>query len=166
MISAVDPTAWSCTASPRATDDVLLTAATNDGEPSKRDARVAAPLREWRQQIRLRSVFDIVEQYFIESAVRDVCRTAIGRLPRCQADAIGGHYLQQIPVRALASLRGKSPSTIYNTLARAERKLAAGDGFFLALYKLGAVRDEALAERYPDGRLPDGRRIVHIHRAA
>jgi hypothetical protein len=121
-------------------------------------------------EIRLRSVYEIVEQYFIESAVRDICHTAVGRLPRCQADAIDSHYLQEIPVRQLASLRRKSPSTIYNSMAQAERSLAADDGFFLALHRLGAVRDEvraaAIRERYPDGRLPDGRRIVVIDRAA
>jgi hypothetical protein len=132
--------------------------------------RESAGLSEWRRKIRLRGVYELVEQFFIESALRDICRTAVGRLPRCQADAINSHYLEEIPVRQLASVRRKSPSTIYNAMSQAERNLAADDGFFLALHGLGAVRDQvraaAIRERYPDGRLPDGRRIVVIDRAA
>jgi hypothetical protein len=41
---------------------------------------------------------------------------------------------------------------------------------YSALYKLGVVRDHAraalIAENYPDGLMPDGRRIVHIGLAA
>jgi hypothetical protein len=70
----------------------------------------------------------------------------------------------------LATLRTVSPSTIYNQKATAQRKLHDDDCFFFALSRLGAVRDrvraESLAEKYPDGRLPDGRRIVHIGLAA
>jgi hypothetical protein len=118
----------------------------------------------------MRGLYDTVEQYFVESSVRDICRTAVGRLPRCQRDAIESHYLQEIPVATLASLRRKSPSTIYGSLGQAERNLAADDGFFIALHRLGVVRGQARADairaRYPDGRLPDGRRILIIDHAA
>ena len=44
------------------------------------------------------------------------------------------------------------------------------DCFFTALYQLGILRDRTraaeIAARYPNGRLPDGRRIVVIDQAA
>jgi hypothetical protein len=47
-------------------------------------------------------------------------------------------------------------------------QLREDDCFYSALYKPGAVRDHAraVAERCPDGRMPDGRRIVHTGLAA
>jgi hypothetical protein len=68
----------------------------------------------------------------------------------------------------LAAHRGVSSSTIYNTKQQAQARLRADDCFFAALHGIGVVRDRALAlaVRYPDGRMPDGRRIVHIDHAA
>jgi hypothetical protein len=44
------------------------------------------------------------------------------------------------------------------------------DCFFMALCSMRLVRDSErkaqLREKYPDGRLKDGRRIVHINEAA
>jgi DNA-directed RNA polymerase specialized sigma24 family protein len=132
--------------------------------------RETAGLREWRSRVELRSVFEIVEQYFVESTIRDICRTAIGRLPRCQAEIIDSYFFEQRPVGDIASIRRISSSTVYNAKRSAERKLSEDPCFFSALCKLQVVRDEvraqALRERYPDGRLPDGRRIVHIDAAA
>ena len=129
--------------------------------------RQANGLREWRQRIELRSVFEIVEQYYVENAVQEICRTAIGRLPRCQAEIIDSYFFEQLPVADIASARRVSPSTIYNAKVSAQRNLHDDPCFFSALVKMHIVRDEVrareLRERYPDGKLPDGRRIVHIN---
>lgn len=132
--------------------------------------RDAAGLRDWRKRFNLRHLYEMVDGYFEEGVVRSICNQAIGRLPRCQAEVINGVFLEQHEPEALATIRKVSPSTIYNQKAMAQRKLYDDDDFFLALFKLGAVRDraraESLAAKYPDGRLPDGRRIVHIGLAA
>lgn len=130
----------------------------------------AAGLRDWTRRFHLRHLYEIVDDYFEENAVRSICNQAIGRLPRCQAEVINGVFFEQHEPETLATLRKVSPSTIYNQKATAQRRLHDDDCFFFALFKLGAVRDraraESLAAKYPDGRLPDGRRIVHIGLAA
>jgi DNA-directed RNA polymerase specialized sigma24 family protein len=88
--------------------------------------RQANGLREWRQRIELRSVFEIVEQYYDENAVQEICRTAIGRLPRCQAEIIDSYFFEQQPVADIASVRRVSPSTIYNAKVSAQRNLYDG----------------------------------------
>jgi DNA-directed RNA polymerase specialized sigma24 family protein len=132
--------------------------------------REPAGLRDWTRRFALRHLYEIVDDYFEENAVRSICNQAIGRLPRCQAEVINGVFFEQHQPETLATLRKVSPSTIYNQKATAQRKLHDDDCFFFALFRLGAVRDraraESLAEKYPDGRLPDGRRIVHIGLAA
>lgn len=59
---------------------------------------------------------------------------------------------------------------MYNQKAKGQSTLRRDDVFFSALHALGRVRDEArareLARKYPDGRLPDGRRRVVIQNAA
>jgi hypothetical protein len=40
-----------------------------------------AGLRAWRARIHMRSVFDVVEDFFDNQAVREVCQAAVGRLP-------------------------------------------------------------------------------------
>ena len=132
--------------------------------------RDRAGLRQWRARIHVRDVFEVVDQYFDESAVAQLCRAAVGRLPASQKAVIEGYFFQQASVPDLAAHRGVSPSTIYNTKQQAQARLRADDCFFAALYGIGVVRDRAralaLAVRYPDGRMPDGRRIVHIDHAA
>ena len=132
--------------------------------------REVAGMREWKRRVNLRHLYEIVDDYFEETAVRSICNQAVGRLPRCQAEVINGVFFEQHEPETLATLRDVSPSTIYNQKATAQRKLREDDSFFFALFRLGAVRDRAraqsLAEKYPDGRLPDGRRIVHIGLAA
>ncbi|HEX5309806.1 MAG TPA: hypothetical protein VFW38_12085 [Solirubrobacteraceae bacterium] len=70
----------------------------------------------------------------------------------------------------LAARRKIAPSTVYNHKAQAPRNLHGDDVFFSGLCALGKVRDraraKAIAERYPEGRLPEGRRIVAIDQAA
>lgn len=135
--------------------------------PAMRDR---AGLRDWTRRFELRHLYEIVDDYFEETAVRSICSQAIGRLPHRQAEVINGVFFEGHQPETLASLRKVSPSTIYNQKATAQRKLREDDRFFFELYRLGAVRDharaEAIAAKYPDGRLPDGRRIVHIGLAA
>jgi DNA-directed RNA polymerase specialized sigma24 family protein len=135
--------------------------------------RVAAPtmrdragLREWRGRIRMRDVFDVVEEFFSHDPVREACQTAVGRLPQMQREVIDRYFYGEEDVPDIAAQRGVSPSTIYNQKATAQRSLGADDVFFSALYSLQRVRDKARAEKladtYPDGVMPDGRRIVSI----
>ena len=123
-------------------------------------------LREWRGRIRMRDVFDVVEEFFSHDPVREACQAAVGRLPRVQREVIDRYFYEDEDVPDIATRRGVSPSTIYNQKATAQKTLGADDVFFSALYSLQRVRDkvraEQLAEAYPDGVMPDGRRIVVI----
>ena len=127
-------------------------------------------LRAWRSQVHMRDVFDVVEDFFQNDAVRDACQAAVGRLPRRQREVITGYFFEEATVPVLADRRGVSESTIYNHKVQAEKKLHDDDLFFSALLGLGRVRDRAraqsLAASHPGGRLPDGRRIVSIEAAA
>lgn len=126
-------------------------------------------MREWRSEIHMRDVFDVVEDFFQNDAVREACQAAVGRLPQRQREVVTGYFFQETAVTDLAARRGVSESTIYNHKAQAEKKLHDDDAFFSALISLERVRDrarmESLAEKYPDGVLQDGRRIVHIEAA-
>jgi hypothetical protein len=113
----------------------------------------------------MRDVFEIVEAYYDERAVADVCRAAVGRLAPGQRQVIEGYYYEDTDVPVLAERRGVSKSTIYNTKTQAEARLRADDGFFSALYQLGVVHDRARALALA-ARLPDGRRVVVIEPAA
>jgi hypothetical protein len=66
--------------------------------------------------------------------------------------------------------RGRDSRRAHNHKLVAERNLHDDDCFFHALYVLGRVRNQArlreFQERYPEGRLPDGRRVVVIDDAA
>jgi DNA-directed RNA polymerase specialized sigma24 family protein len=124
----------------------------------------------WRAQVRMRDVFDVVAEFFQHDPVREACRVAVGRLPKAQREIIDGVFYKDIEVPDLADRRDVSPSTIYNHKAKAQKALRADDVFFSKLHSLQRVRDrvraEQLAATYPDGVLPDGRRIVHIDQAA
>jgi hypothetical protein len=136
-------------------------------EPRMRDRR---GLRQWRQRIHMRDVFDVVEEFFSHDPVRKACHTAIGRLPRRQRDVIEGYFFEERDVPELAKGRKVSESTIYNQKSVAQKRLHDDDVFFSALFSLARVRDQArathLAAAYPDGVLPDGRRLVVIRDAA
>lgn len=131
--------------------------------PASRDRR---GMREWRAKIHMRGLFEVVDEFFQHDAVAHAVRSAVGRLPRAERAVIEGHYFDETPVADLAVKRRVSPSTVYNQKNKAEKKLRADDPFFTALRALGQVRDAARAEQiraaHPDGRLPDGRRIVLI----
>jgi hypothetical protein len=118
----------------------------------------------------MRDVFDVVEESFSHDPVREACRTAVGRLPRAEREVIDGFFYAELTVSQLAERRTVAPSTIYNQKAKAQLTLGRDDVFFLALHALNRVRDEArarnFAKKYPDGRLPDGRRRVVIQSAA
>jgi hypothetical protein len=51
-------------------------------EPRLRDGR---GLRAWRDQIHMRDVFDVVEEFFAHDPVREACKAAVGRLPRAES---------------------------------------------------------------------------------
>ena len=118
----------------------------------------------------MRDVFDVVDEFRVHDPVRDACAAAVGRLPRAQREIIGGYFFNDVKVPELAAQRKVSTSTVYNQKTGAQRKLHDDDVFFSALYSLSRVRDRVRADRlastYPDGRLPDGRRIVIIEDAA
>lgn len=137
-----------------------------DGPP----LRDAGGFRAWRDRIHMRDVFDVVEEFFSHDPVREACRAAVGRLPRAERDVIDGYFYEELSVPELAEQRAVAPSTVYNQKAKAQSTLRRDDVFFSALYALNRVRDEArakqLAKKYPDGRLPDGRRRVVIQNAA
>lgn len=127
-------------------------------------------LRAWRAQIHMRDVFDVVEEFFAHDPVRDACATAVGRLPRAQREVVEAYFYEERKVPELARRRHVSQSTVYNQKRQARKTLFEDDVFFSVLYSLGEVRNRAraraLATMYPDGRLPDGRRIVVIDDAA
>jgi DNA-directed RNA polymerase specialized sigma24 family protein len=135
--------------------------------PALRDR---AGLRAWRDLIHMRDVFDVVAEFFSHDPIREACRAAVGRLPRAERNVIDSYFFEELTVPQLADRHAVAPSTVYNQKANAQARLHADDVFFAALHALNRVRDRAratrIAERYPDGRLPDGRRCVVIDDAA
>jgi RNA polymerase sigma factor (sigma-70 family) len=127
-------------------------------------------MRAWRSRIAMRDVFDVVETFYDNDAVRDVCTAAIGRLPRREQEVITKHYFRDMAVADIAASTGVSEKTTYNQRSSAHRRLRHDDVFFSGLAALDRVRDrarmEAIAARYPDGVRPDGRRVVAIDAAA
>ena len=123
--------------------------------PTMRDR---AGMRAWRARVRMRDVFDVVEDFFENDEVRQICQAAVGRLPQGQREVINGYFFEEAAVADLAARRGVSESTIYNHKSQAESKLHDDDLFFSALTSLDRVRDrarmESLAAKYPDGRYP------------
>jgi DNA-directed RNA polymerase specialized sigma24 family protein len=132
-----------------------------------------AGLRAWQRRVPLRDLYEAVEEFYREDGVRKACRAAIGRLasraPR-EAEVIEGIFYEERTPTQLAVARGVKRSTIDNAKSHATRHLGEDDSFFYALHRFGIVRDRAratsLVDRYPSGRLPDGRRIVSIAEAA
>ncbi len=146
----------------------LALAGLEDVEPPA--MRERAGIWRWRRSFDLRTVYETVEAFYDQGAVRAACAAAIGRLPRVQAEVIDGLFFQNQTAEQLASGREVSRSTIYNNSAKAKKNMESDDCFFSALLRLGILRDQAraaeIAARYPSGRLPDGRRIVVIEQAA
>jgi DNA-directed RNA polymerase specialized sigma24 family protein len=134
------------------------------------EMRAAPNLAYWRRQIHMRDVFEIAESYYEHATVRHICSAAVGRLPLRQREVVEFLFFQGGEPDELATSRSIATSTVYNHKAQALRNLHADDIFFTSLCALGKVRDQAraeqLAKRYPDGRLRDGRRVVHIDQAA
>ena len=118
---------------------------------------------------RVRPLYANVAEYSEIAVVRQVCRTAIRRLPPKQQAVIDELFYVEREAAEIAANAGVARSTIYNTKAQALRNLHEDDCFFMALYGMRLVRDAArrqqLLERHPDGRLPDGRRLVLIEAA-
>ena len=91
-------------------------------------------LLAWRRSFNLRTVYETVEAFYDESAVKRACRAAIGRLPRVQAEVIDGLFFKDQTPGALALARDVERSTIYNHKARATKNMERDDCFFTALF--------------------------------
>ena len=117
-------------------------------------------------QSNARLLFATVKSYAEYAQVRKVCRAAIGRLPNRQQQAVQEYFMTDQETQGIAANMGVAASTVYNHAMQARRSLHADDSFYAALFGLGKVRDRArmaeIRSRYPDGTLPDGRRIVVI----
>ncbi len=97
--------------------------------------------------------------------------SAMGRLPAGQRAVIdgvllpAGHVPRNWPPAA-ASARARSTTPNVRPRRASEPTTASSSGSTGSASSATAREARALAERYPDGRLPDGRRIVHIDLAA
>lgn len=124
--------------------------------------------RRWER--RLLPLYPAVAKFSEIAGVRQVCRTAVDRLPTKQQAVIEKHFYGGLEPQQIAAEAGVSRSTVYNHQAQALRNLHEDDCFFMALCGMRVVRDSArrtnLMARHPDGRLPDGRRMVYIDNAA
>jgi RNA polymerase sigma factor (sigma-70 family) len=127
-------------------------------------------LGAWMQKIVLRDIFDTVEDFYDFSPVRNACNKAIGKLSPGQGAVIRALYWEEKTAEKVAEDKGVTRSTIDNHASKGRKKMHDDDEFFTALDQMGYVRDAARAkerqEKYPDGVMPDGRRIVSIAKAA
>lgn len=81
------------------------------GTPELRDA----PNRDrWWRRINLRGVFELTEAYYDHAAVRQVCASAVGRLPVRQREVIEHVFFAAGDVVELATRRNVARSTIDN----------------------------------------------------
>lgn len=121
----------------------------------------------WRMQLGgLANTYHHVNAYGDSPRVRRACRAAIGRLAPVQQETIDAYFFDNLSLKEIAQRRGVAVSTVGNTKAKAESRLRGDDIFYCALDGLGRTRDLArrreIERRYPNGRLPDGKRIVWI----
>jgi RNA polymerase sigma factor (sigma-70 family) len=131
------------------------------------ELRSATGYPHWRFRLGgLANVYRLVESYHASPQVRTACRAAIGRLAPKQQETIEAYFYDGLTLEEIAQRRGVTLSTVGNTKAVAERKLAADDIFYCALDAIGRIRNETrrreIEQRYPEGQLPDGKRIVWI----
>lgn len=124
--------------------------------------------RRWRIQVW--SLYEPARLYMQFREVKSLCRIAVDRLPRKQQAIIEAEFYEGKRAGEIAQERGIARSTVYNHKAQALRNLHDDDCFFMALCGMEIVRDavrrDRILEKCPDGRLPDGRRIVFIQNAA
>lgn len=127
-------------------------------------------LGAWMRRVSMRDIFDTVENFYDFDEVRVVCNAAIGRLSPGQQDIIKALYLEDKSAETIATSRGVTRSTVDNQASQGRKRMEKDDEFFSALCEMGRVRDQARARdirsKYPDGLMPDGRRIVVIEDAA
>lgn len=159
-----------CTSLSGAEADALQRALADLDQAEPPVMRERSRLGWWRRQLPMRELYETVDEFYRHGTVHRICRAAVGRLPRVQADVINGIYFEQRAPDDLADLRGCRRSTIYNNKAKATANMEQDDCFFAALFRLGILRDQTRAAEirrlYPDGRHPSGRRIVLIDEAA
>jgi RNA polymerase sigma factor (sigma-70 family) len=86
--------------------------------PQMRDR---AGMRAWRRRIRMRDVFDVVEQFFEHDGVRAACQQAVGRLPHAERRVINGYFFEELGIAAIAARSNITHSTVYNQKAKAQR---------------------------------------------
>jgi RNA polymerase sigma factor (sigma-70 family) len=145
-----------------------LLAGLDDAEPP--DLGDGAGMAAWRVRLRPLPLYEAVYSFWQLNQVRSICRTALDRLPPGQRAVIEAQFYEGMEPQEIADERGVARSTVYNLKAQGLRSLHDDDCFFMALCGMRLVRDSArrdvLLHRYPDGHLPDGRRLVVIDAAA
>ena len=138
---------WKGAALRRIGSHTLALAGLEDAEaPAMRDR---TGLWKWRRSFDLRTVYETVEVFYHQGAVRRACTAAVGRLPRVQAEMINDLFFQNQDAAQLALARNCSRSTIYNNSAKAKKNMENDDCFYIALFQLGILRDQTRAAEIP-----------------
>jgi DNA-directed RNA polymerase specialized sigma24 family protein len=105
-------------------------------------------------------------QYSGHSAVKEVCRRAIGRLAPRQREVAEDVLLGGDNAELFAEQRHITRSTVNNHASQARSRLREDDVFFVELHRMRIVRDQArlavIQARYPTGYMSDGRRRISI----
>ena len=65
--------------------------------PRRRRCASVRALGKWRRSFELRAIYETVEAFYHQGAVRRACTAAIGRLPRVQAEVIDGLFRPVLP---------------------------------------------------------------------
>lgn len=131
------------------------------------DLRDSPGLPGWRALVGpVRPLFSLVDRYTDVPQVRKICQDALGRLGRRQRETLEDYYYEDLTLAQIAERRRVALSTVGNLKAQAESRLRGDDIFYVVLDAIGMVRIQSrrreIEERYPDGVLPDGTRIVFI----
>ncbi len=127
----------------------------------------SAGYRRWRRMLGdMRPIFVSVEEYRARPEVQRACREAVDRLSPRRRDTILAYYYRGMGLEQIARRDGVAVSTVGNTKIAAEACLRGDDLFYCALDSLHLIRNDArreeIALKHPDGRLPDGKRLVWV----
>lgn len=125
--------------------------------PGRRDVQCVADLE---------GLSALAGQYSGHTAVKEVCRRAIGRLAPRQREVAEDVLLADGNPELFAEQRHISRSTVNNHASQARARLRQDDVFFVELHRMRIVRDQArvavIQSRYPSGYMSDGRRRISI----